>query len=200
MILIHAWIAFFSRQQHQLKDCWWRSFRIRRVEFHPRFSLFSSILPREALSWFHGNFQEELYSIFISPLLFLASYIWAVDAARCDGLEDLGKDDTSEGRFGKQPHAPCSVIFFSCIFFLSHTFPCHDRSLTVFLVKTTWFALTRLPNSRRLLCQWLRRTKLNIYQSFYFLIIFKLFWFYKIPFYYVMTIFTKLFHFWWLIG
>jgi len=93
-----------------------------------------------ALSWFHGNFQEEHYSIFISPLLFLASYIWAVDAARCDGLEDFGKDDTSEGRFGKQPHAPCSVIFFSCIFFLSHTFPCHDRSLTVFLVKTMIYA------------------------------------------------------------
>lgn len=28
--------------------------------------------------------------------LFLASYIWAVDAARLGGLEDLDKDDTGE--------------------------------------------------------------------------------------------------------
>jgi len=81
------------------------------------------------------EFPKELYSILISPRLFLASYIWAVDIALRDGLENLGKDDAGEGKSGKQSHA-CSSSSHAFFFLMRvHGFFFRDRSLTV----------TRLP-------------------------------------------------------
>lgn len=64
------------------------------------------------------NFERN-FSTLILPWLSLASYIWAVDAAR-HGLEDLGKDDAGEGRFWQTAtrvsRTPCpssSSTFFS---------------------------------------------------------------------------------------
>lgn len=64
--------------------------------------------------------------------LFLASYIWAVDAARLGGLEDLDKDDAGKDVNLANSHVCPSS--FRAFFFLSRTqyFPFRhpDRSLT----------------------------------------------------------------------
>lgn len=59
---------------------------------------------------FTGNF--EIFSVLISPWLFLASYIWVVDAACRRGLEDLGKNDAGESM------DVANSILYACLIFV----------------------------------------------------------------------------------
>lgn len=134
VIFNHANLS--SQQQYQLNvhhrdpsDCVVVSNSMPVSLLFPRSASFRGILCAGPTA---REFREELYSTFISPWLFLASYIWAVDAARRDGLEDLGKDDAGEGRSDKQPYArpvpPVHLLIHFFSFRTSRIFP--KRSLT----------------------------------------------------------------------